>query len=54
MFKMTLSRSERAFLLGLMYGRSRTASYRGGLTGEANDHHWGGILDDWGGNCFSS
>ena len=38
----------------MIYGRSRTASYRGGLTGEANGHHWGGILDDWGGNCHPS
>ena len=38
----------------MMHGRSRTASYRGGLTGEANGHHWGGILDDWGGNCLPS
>ena len=38
----------------MMYGRSRIASYRGGLTGEANSHHWGGTLDDWGGNCLPS
>ena len=38
----------------MIYGRSHTASYRGGLTGEANGHHWGGIHDDWGGNCLPS
>ena len=38
----------------MIYGRSHIASYRGGLTGEANGHQWGGILDDWGGNCLPS